>query len=574
MKDNRSTTGVDFHPVTLSPCHRVTTAWLVAGAVFLSFFAFSAIQAPVPGPNEPYYLCKAKHYWDPGFCPDDVFLESANAHRVFYQTVGLLTRFLTLEQTAWLGRVIAYGLLAVGWTSCLRSITGDVRHALWSAWVFLALANFGNLSGEWMVGGLESKVFAYAFLLWGIAKLLNRRTVTAAALFGLAISFHPVVGVWGAIAAGTAIISYRVFRGKRPVSSRGNIDGSLRDASTAPQRNEKPGFFRPAAGPAAAVFLLCALPGLIPALVLVFSGGHSDAATANRILVFDRLAHHLDPMHFRTIDAGTYEIPVAWLQYALMLAFWLLLRTRVAKTPGESWFCRFVLAGGLIVLGGLLVGWMPRDENGYPAPDAMLVDLRVALMKFYPYRLFDAALPIALAAAFAQVLSRDDAPSSSLRRGGRATRFAVNSGLFGTLLAFALLWPIADRNPSHMTPEQRRNWIDVCRWVRDNTPDDAQVCTPGGSWAFKWYAQRAEFWSHKDVPQDTAGIIEWRRRRADFVNWYNSSETFSRDALRVLYEKQGVTHYICPASEVPFAIEPVYQNAGYRVYRLSDAESR
>ena len=179
---------------------RTPGTWLVTASVFLSFFAYSALQAPVPGPNEPHYLCKARAYWDSSFCPDDVFLESANAHNVFYQVIGPFTLVLSLEQAAWLGRVIGYGLLAIGWTACLRCLTGHDRHALWTAWVFLACASFGNLSGEWMVGGLESKVFAYAFLLWGIARLVQRRWHSAAALFGLSVSFHPVVGVWGVIA--------------------------------------------------------------------------------------------------------------------------------------------------------------------------------------------------------------------------------------------------------------------------------------------------------------------------------------------------------------------------------------
>ena len=58
------------------------------GLVFLSFFIFSAVRAPVPAVNEPHYLSKAKHYWNPNWCRGDFFLESSNTHLVFYQTFG------------------------------------------------------------------------------------------------------------------------------------------------------------------------------------------------------------------------------------------------------------------------------------------------------------------------------------------------------------------------------------------------------------------------------------------------------------------------------------------------------
>src|SRR5579871_6062823 len=75
--------------------------WVVAALVFLSFAVFSALRAPVPGVNEPHYLCKARHFWDNGWCSRDPFLQSANAHALFYWTIGWLTQWLTLEQTAW-----------------------------------------------------------------------------------------------------------------------------------------------------------------------------------------------------------------------------------------------------------------------------------------------------------------------------------------------------------------------------------------------------------------------------------------------------------------------------------------
>ena len=46
-------------------------------------FAVFALQGawPVPDVNEPYYLGKAIHYWNPNAYPGDFFMESADTHK-------------------------------------------------------------------------------------------------------------------------------------------------------------------------------------------------------------------------------------------------------------------------------------------------------------------------------------------------------------------------------------------------------------------------------------------------------------------------------------------------------------
>ena len=70
--------------------------------LFLLFFVYTA--SDVPAVNEAHYLTKAKHYWNPQWCQRDLFLASADAHVVFYWSVGWLTRYFTLPQSAWIGR--------------------------------------------------------------------------------------------------------------------------------------------------------------------------------------------------------------------------------------------------------------------------------------------------------------------------------------------------------------------------------------------------------------------------------------------------------------------------------------
>ena len=57
----------------------------------------------VPGVNEPHYLCKARHWFNPEWCSGDFFLESSNPHYVFYLVAGPLTDWLSFETVAILG---------------------------------------------------------------------------------------------------------------------------------------------------------------------------------------------------------------------------------------------------------------------------------------------------------------------------------------------------------------------------------------------------------------------------------------------------------------------------------------
>ena len=131
--------------------------------------AHSTLRAPVPAVNEPHYLAKALHWGAPGWCAGDFFLESSNPHLVFYTLVGPGTSVLPFETVAWLGRLLALALLATGWVALVRRLVSDE----WAGWtattVFLLTAAIGNLSGEWVVGGFESKVVAYGLLAWATA---------------------------------------------------------------------------------------------------------------------------------------------------------------------------------------------------------------------------------------------------------------------------------------------------------------------------------------------------------------------------------------------------------------------
>lgn len=509
-------------PQAISPgSNRLPATILVA----LSFLLYAAVRAPVPAVNEPHYLAKAKHYWNPSWCRGDFFLESSNTHLVFYQTFGWPTLWLSLDATAWLGRIAGTIVLAIGWTQLVSLVVPSRWSPLLSAWGFLFLQACGSLSGEWIAGGVESKVPAYGLLFWSLAKLFAGSRNAGAFLMGLSISFHPVVGAWGFIAAAGALAWSRALF--RFMPKRESLMRSLAVQWLVP----------------GLILLAAALPGLLPALWVV----SSSSFAADYIQVFFRLDHHLDPMQFSLLAATCYVgLFLLWLVGG---RGWLL---SVHELP----FQRFVLATSAIALVGLLAGLRVGLPQEMP-----YLEWRMKLLKLYPFRLFDTMLPMAVTVTAVGITYGYRNMGAVLTRGS----------IFGGAMLLALLLPSIDRNASRMEPNALVDWLDACEWISQNTLADAHVFTPPReSWAFQWYAQRAEFVSFKNCPQDADGIVEWNDRLNWIQQWgqrHYDDGKYADDELRELNEQYGITHVLAGRLG-PMELEPVYRNGTFRVYSL------
>ncbi len=518
---------------------------LPALCVFALFLAFSVLRVPVPAPNEPHYLAKAQHYWDKEFCPGDFFLDSANTHRVFYHTVGWATRFLTLAQTAIVGRIVALLLLAVGWTAFVSRLLPGRWGSLWSAAVFLAISATGNFSGEWIVGGVEAKVFSYAFVFFGLAFLFERRWIVAGLSTGLAISFHPVVGIWAVAAA--------VFA------------GAVRQFA---KRSDLPTLGEPVSRGVAAkqiilatvALVVASLPGLIPALNVVGSAAPEVQFQADYIVVFYRLKHHLNPMDF------------TWRQYsgyAILWYLWLFVELRRQSIQrAEAWNRWFVFGAMFIAFAGLVVGLDERTGKEMP-----FYAERMKLMKFYPFRLADVMLPIACSITLVRLAltARAGEGDVGANQSQRGSRFAWL--LCAACMIFALTVPsrVLPSRPTAKAIARKDDWKEACRWISKNAPADALFLTPHNSVAFKWYAQRAEYVALKDCPQDAAGIVEWNRRLLDRADWGRRyfDNGYSAEALREFQQTTKVTHMLA-TRQLNVPLEPIHSNEHFRVYRLGD----
>lgn len=387
-----------------------------------------------------------------------------------------------------------------------------------------------------MVGGIESKVIAYGFLLCALGDSFRQRYYRAAVWWGLTVSFHPVIGVWACGAmAGTAWWEYSRTKSLPPYNQI-LLFGLL--------------------------FLVSAAPGLVPALSLLGNG--SDQA--NFIQVYFRLGHHLDPMKF-PLSSYCY--------YVGLVVIWVVLRTLLPEHHTERRFSTFCCFTVLVAVIGLVVG----IRFGLPL-EMWFQLLRTGLLKFYFFRLADLFIPMAAAVSLTRLVSYwangELFPGLKIPPVSRK----LQTGLILLVVVGIPFYVSAKgRDPSNMTRSQKQDWIDVCGWISQNTPANARFLTPRHSWAFKWYARRNEYISFKDMPQDADSLSEWFLRYKYQRSWIKEVEqnywknhtsgplTATQDQMEELLFTTPTTHYLLHES-LQLPLEPIYENETYKVYEL------
>lgn len=563
--------------------HRANTRQRLILWCVLMTVCFLVGGSPPPDVNETHYLTKARHYWDPSFCPGDPFLDSSDPHLAFYWSVGWLAAVMPLSPAAWIGRLAAWALISWGWLRLgealfgaadwdspplqggarggsadgtidegagrqrgsvderlhrplparegSRAVAGLATALSFTLW--LVLIEYANFAGEWVVGGVEGKCFAYGFVLCGLAALLRGQWNRAWIHFGVAAAFHVLVGGWTVLAAGAVWASS--------------------------PRGRRPSLLTMAPGLVAGGAIACL--GLAPALWLERGVPAETAAEAARIYVFDRLPHHLAPLQLKNEELLRRAVRFG----ALMIALFLVVGG--TRSQRQAQLNRFAIASLLFFALGLAINWTLGDDQLAAA----------RWLRYYWFRLTDVAVPLAAAAGVSAGAVRWLQTPGPWRKLGGAVPLAF--------CAWALLSTTASRwqQPGpravfRSQPELRADWLDACAWIDANAPPDALFLVPKHAQSFKWYAHRGDAGNWKDVPQDAAAVVAWRQRMGDLYPVaisadgtrlaHNSPAELAVDQVRELAEAYGATHLIDlrePALPLPI----LYANGRLAVYDLT-----
>jgi len=499
--------------------------WSLVGEAVLVACIFSLYAgSAAPEVNESHYLTKAKHFWDPHFAARDLFIASADAHWFFFATIGWLTHVWSLPVAAWCGRILGWLAMALGWCLFMRRIFPLQLAGALTAPLWIASLHWGQLSGEWIVGGCEAKVFAYALSFIGLSEIVSQRWSRAWYWFGLAAAFHVLTGGWITLAALLSYLLLRVWGG------RADPGGGSQGRPLEWLRYQWLGLV---------VGGCLSLLGLIPAILL---NRGIDAATSERgamIYVFQRLPHHLSPLRFASERWYCYAGMMA-ITFLMAGSYWRSSRTRLPPSVFRPLILIASMVSLIALMGVFIDGTLSSWATNWSA----------GLLRFYWFRWNDVVWPTLLVIfvyALAKPALADGARGSSPGphpidedRGVAAEQRSLFSGGQGgvrwlAILLLAVPGPLlimdryldnhrailapADRASLVMRTETvamqkqvRDDWLDVCYWTRTNTPQNALFLTPRFQQTFKWYAHRAEVACWKDAPQDAVGLIEWERR--------------------------------------------------------------
>jgi hypothetical protein len=489
-------------------------------------------------------------------------------HRVFAYLLAGLSMLLG-EARAVIALHVAGAALLSGALWFLCRTLGLSRLAFLVAGLFLATGFLWTglgLEENDFVGNAEVQppLFAHAFVLLATAFLISGRYRAAAVCAGLTVLFHLQIGV-----IATAIIA--PFYAARLREFGGRELARL-----------------------AVCYLLPASPALLHLLAMLQRGLLKPAASAYSLAYYIDFRH---PHHFALMSAQhAYWVAAhVLLQAALWCWLWRARREEARRI------------GVLLAMSSMLVLLALAHFTDY-----YLIKLdkfaNLQAIRLSPLITVFGALcllwllnqcALALAANRSGSISvgadlRVCPEAAGLRRPGQTRRSAP------TLLNLALLllaagWGVRVttreeaefyfgvrhyNNPAVLTG-QRKRWVELCNWIRANTPRDAVFLTPPANEGFTVLTDRSNIVEFKINPDGALRMDEWFERLKDLTGDKLPTEggldnrgplnkaygELSAEQLLALGRKYGASYAVLPkAAKFPF--EVLYENDRLKLVKL------
>ena len=504
--------------------------------IFCNQFKFNVNQ------NEGDLLACALQYVNPNWLPNDWYLNLKIPYRVpFNFLIGNAILSLGLWTTIVLGRCITYALFASFFLKICRQF--NLHYITLFIFLLYFLPNQSLAAGEWMVRDLETKVFAYASILFASYFLWNRKYAWSLALAGVALSTHLLVGAYGGLCL---LVAFVVFR------ERFSSD-FLKIAKTIP------------------LALLTGGWGLYAVVSHLFKKeANSELAHKGwEYYVTFRVPHHTIPEW----------VVGEWVMFTLftLILIWVIVKSNQKVL---RFFAVYTLtAVGISVVGLLVYTFLP-----------------IVNMKYYWFRLADVLLPffgglLLLAmlkekwgATFNSWVNR-----KTFTKGFLAYPKFLNVGL---IALFFFIFGMSNKkkinaifessNYTSNLIEEKSFDKEMVVWIKANTSQDAIFVVPSFS-NFYLESERAVVGVFKFSPQNGEDIANWYERMVDMNNGnpyqnvgfdagkeqYSNYSKMDSDFLQYLKTKYQASYYLSFNGGPELNDELVFSSGNYKLYKIN-----
>lgn len=537
---------------SLSQKQSFVQTWVLPVATITLFLSLKFLFVRNMGSvNELHHLPMARHFVEPSWLANDIYYSEPSGYRLLFQLLlGRLTTTVGFLATSIIGRLLGYLTLAIGLWSLSRSLGVRLLTLLLTIGLLVYVRRpQGVIAGEWLMGSIEPKIFAYSAIFMALPALFSGRYLRMVAWLGLAASFHALVGGWASI----AVLLWLLWR-RRAVL----LDGRRWLA-------------------AILIYAITGIFAVTAVLTQLLSPVSESDVAPSYIYTFLRNPHHVNPF------AWVQEEWLYLLLYLLVFGLSAFYVIRLSRQEGDNqgritanrtdFFC-FVMC--TLILFGAGVTIAPFDRNGQ-------------ILQYYPFRVGD--LMLALGTGFFLALALENL-LFRYRRGAIALTLIILVGFGAEATRFYHKGMALSEFPSG---EQGVNseMMAVANWIKQNVPEgELVISSPVELSPLAWLSDHPSVAKFRFVPSAASADVDaWftritdlgggidllsyvdrrtdarRQIRQDLIVAYNGLDTAQVSVLMDKYQSR----YMVTNAGQRLDLRVVYQNARYWIYTESAA---
>ncbi len=419
--------------------------------------------------------------------------------------------------------------------------------------LFLLGTNSGQslVAGEAIIADLQAKTIAYSFVILAIAGFLWRYYKLMALAFGLATSFHVLVGGYAFFSSIISILllpkNYRLSKSKLIVIL--------------------------------LIYVVASGFAIQPVFKQLLTSAPQSDISYSYIYVFLRLPHHLYPASWPQgwwLNLVTYIL-------MLMISYWVIKLNINKSTSSQDILLSTssLLTLTLIALIPFIIGLLitPFDADG-------------KFLQYYPFRFGDIILPLNACIIFALAVDQTFV--------GKWQRFSML-----TFCTVIIIWNInikfiglqnnlktLRQSPVANNQIANNQTVNMYNWIKINTlKEEIFITSPSDLNDFTWMTERATIAKLKFLPQQKKLVLDWNSRLKDLnggsVFWptvidsnyniwqdvgkplaKNYNQLTSEQVLDIL--KKYKAKYFITKTQHQLNLPIVYQNENYIIYSVND----